>query len=99
MTDFFLLLFHTIALRPYVFVFLLVYMIGCSLHLGLKRALLFCVAGYSIAWLSEYSSIHNGIPYGYYFYIEQTKGREFWVFGVPLIDSWKYNGKLNKGII
>jgi putative membrane protein len=90
MQDFCLLLFHTIELRPYVFVFLLVYMIGCSLHLGLKRALLFCLAGYGIAWLSEYSSIHNGIPYGYYFYIEQTKGREIWVFGVPLIDSMSY---------
>src|SRR5208283_4233905 len=67
-----------------------VYMLGCSLHLGLKRALLFSMAGYSIAWLSEYSSIHNGIPYGYYFYIEQTRGREIWVLGVPLIDSMSY---------
>ena len=90
MADFLLLVLHTIALRPYVFVFLLVYMLGCSLHLGLKRALLFCVAGYGIAWLSEYSSIHNGIPYGYYFYIEQTKSREIWVLGVPLIDSMSY---------
>ncbi len=65
-------------------------MLGCSLHLGLKRALLFLMAGYSIAWLSEYSSIHNGIPYGHYFYIEQTKGREIWVLGVPLIDSMSY---------
>jgi putative membrane protein len=90
MADFLLLVLHTIALRPYVFVFLLVYMLGCSLHLGLKRALLFIMAGYGIAWLSEYSSIHNGIPYGYYFYIEQTKGREIWVLGVPLIDSMSY---------
>jgi hypothetical protein len=77
-------------LRPYVFVFLLIYLLGCSLHLGLKRALLFWIIGYGIAWLSEYSSIHNGIPYGYYFYIEQTKGREILVFGVPLIDSMSY---------
>jgi len=90
MADFLLLFLHTIALRPYVFVFLLVYMLGCSLHLGLKRALLFGMAGYGIAWLSEYSSIHNGVPYGYYFYIEQTKGREIWVLGVPLIDSMSY---------
>lgn len=90
MADFLLLVLHTVALRPYVFVFLLVYMLGCSLHLGLKRALLFSMAGYGIAWLSEYSSIHNGVPYGYYFYIEQTKGREIWVLGVPLIDSMSY---------
>jgi putative membrane protein len=90
MGEFLLLVLRTIALRPYVFVFLLVYMLGCSLHLGLKRALLFGIAGYGIAWLSEYSSIHNGIPYGYYFYIEQTRGMEIWVLGVPLIDSMSY---------
>jgi|SRR5208283_1381200 len=90
MTDFLLLLFHTIELRPYVFVFLLIYLLGCSLHLGLKRSLIFCVAGYGIAWLSEYSSIHDGLPYGDYFYIDQTKGNEFWVCGVPLFDSMSY---------
>jgi putative membrane protein len=60
------------------------------MHLGLKRALLFCAAGYLIAWLSEYSSIHNGIPYGHYYYLEQTKGQELWVFGVPFMDSLSY---------
>ena len=81
---------NTIVLRPYVFIFLLVYLLGCSLHLGVKRAVLFCIAGYLIAWLSEYSSIHNGIPYGHYYYIEHTKGRELWVLGVPFMDSLSY---------
>lgn len=80
----------TIVLRPYVFVFLLVYLIGCSLHMGLKRALLFGIAGYLIAWLSELFSIHNGFPYGYYYYIESTTGKEIWVLGVPLMDSISY---------
>ena len=57
---------------------------------GGKKGRFFCVTGYLIAWLSEYSSIHNGIPYGYYFYIEQTKGKELWVLGVPLMDSLSY---------
>jgi uncharacterized membrane protein len=90
MDLFFPLLLNTIALRPYVFLFLLVYLLGCSFHLGVKRALLFCVAGYIIAWVSEYSSIHNGIPYGYYYYIEHTKGEELWVLGVPFFDSLSY---------
>jgi uncharacterized membrane protein len=77
-------------MRPYVFVFLLVYLLGCSMHLGVKRAVIFCIAGYIIAWLSEYSSIHNGIPYGYYYYIDHTKGEELWVFGVPFFDSLSY---------
>ncbi|MCC6346071.1 MAG: carotenoid biosynthesis protein [Nitrospirales bacterium] len=80
----------TLFLRPYVFLFLLVYLVGCSLHLGLKRALLFCAAGYLIAWVSEYSSIHNGIPYGHYYYLDSTKGREIWVLGVPFMDSLSY---------
>lgn len=80
----------TLLLRPYVFLFLLVYLVGCSLHLGVKRAFLFCGAGYLIAWASEYSSIHNGIPYGYYYYLDSTKGRELWVLGVPFMDSLSY---------
>jgi uncharacterized membrane protein len=84
------LFFGTIVLRPYVFIFLTVYLIGCSLHLGLKRALLFGAAGYFITWLSEYSSIHNGFPYGLYYYIEHTRGQEVWVLGVPLMDSMSY---------
>jgi uncharacterized membrane protein len=81
---------NTIVMRPYVFVFLLIYLIGCSMHLGVKRAILFCITGYFIAWLSEYSSIHNGIPYGYYFYINYTEGKELWVMGVPFMDSLSY---------
>lgn len=81
---------NTIFLRPYVFVFFLVYFLGCAMHLGVKRAVLFGIAGYIIAWLSEYSSIHNGFPYGYYYYIEHTKGKEIWVMGVPLMDSVSY---------
>ncbi len=84
------LLGSTIALRPYVFVFLLVYLIGCSMHLGIKRSLLFLVCGYLIAWLSEYSSIHNGIPYGHYSYIDTTRDSELWVLGVPFMDSLSY---------
>ena len=80
----------TVFLRPYVFVFLAVYLVGCSLHMGMKRALLFAVAGYVIAWLSECSSIHNGFPYGRYYYLDGTRGKEIWVLGVPLMDSISY---------
>jgi len=85
-----MLLLSTIALRPYVLIFLLVYIVGCTLHLGLKRTILFAIAGYLLAWLSELSSIHNGFPYGSYYYIEHTRGQEIWVLGVPLMDSISY---------
>jgi uncharacterized membrane protein len=83
-------LLNTVLLRPYVFVFLAVYMLGCSMHFGLKRALTFGVFGYLVTWVSEFSSIHTGIPYGLYYYIESTKGYELWVFGVPFMDSLSY---------
>ena len=85
-----MLLISTIALRPYVFIFLLVYLVGCSMQFGLKRTFLFGFIGYFIAWLSELSSIHNGFPYGFYYYIEHTRGQEIWVLGVPLMDSISY---------
>lgn len=85
-----MLLLDTILLRPYVVVFLLIYVIGCSLHFGFKRMLLFGTIGYGIAWLSELCSIHTGFPYGSYYYIEETRGREIWVLGVPLMDSVSY---------
>jgi hypothetical protein len=56
----------------------------------MKRAFLFGIAGYFIALLSEYSSIHNGVPYGYYYYIGQTRGKEIWILGVPFMDSISY---------
>jgi putative membrane protein len=84
------LVLHTIILRPYFFLFFLTYLAGCTMHLGLIRALLFAVLGYSLAWLSEYSSIHTGIPYGLYHYIETTKGKELWVMGVPFMDSMSF---------
>jgi len=84
------LILGTVLLRPYVFIFLLVYFLGCSLHLGIKRAFFFCLAGYAVTWLSEYSSIHNGFPYGWYRYLDSTSALELWVFGVPLMDSLSY---------
>ena len=43
-----------------------------------------CNLGYALAWLSEYSSIHTGIPYGLYKYIETTRGRGTLGDGCPL---------------
>jgi uncharacterized membrane protein len=80
----------TIALRPYVFAFLAVYLVAAVLHLGWRKTLWFTLAGYLIAFLSEFSSIHIGIPYGWYYYIDATRDRELWVAGVPFFDSLSY---------
>jgi uncharacterized membrane protein len=83
-------LINTVVLRPYVFIFLAVYLVGCSMAFGIKRSLIFIVPGYLITWLSEFSSINTGIPYGSYFYTEYTKGYELFFFGVPFMDSLSY---------
>jgi uncharacterized membrane protein len=90
MSDFFRLLLGTIVLRPYVFAFLTVYLAAAASHVGWRRTLLFLPVGYIVAWLSEFSSIHWGFPYGDYFYIPNTVDQELWVFGVPFMDSLSY---------
>jgi len=90
MFDFCRLLLGTIVLRPYVFAFLAVFLAAAATHLGWRRTLFFLPLGYGLAWLSEYSSIHWGFPYGDYFYIPSTRDRELWVFGVPFMDSLSY---------
>ena len=88
--KFLLLLGGTLALRPYVFVFLGAYLWLATRHLGGGRTLAFLVLGYLIAWVAEFSSIHWGVPFGEYFYIPATVDRELWVAGVPFMDSLSY---------
>ncbi len=80
----------TVLLRPYVFVFLLVYIVAGLSQVGWKKTAAFLVAGYFIAFISEVSSIHNGFPYGLYHYIPATRDKELWIAGVPLMDSLSY---------
>ena len=90
MLKFLLLLGGTIALRPYVFVFLGAYLLLASLHLGAGRAVVFLALGYLISWAAELCAIHYGFPFGEYLYIPATRNRELWVAGVPLMDSLSY---------
>jgi uncharacterized membrane protein len=90
MSDLPRLLIGTVTLRPYVFAFLAVYLVAAAAQLGWKRTLAYLPLGYCIAWISEFSSIHWGFPYGDYFYIPTTIDRELWAFGVPFMDSLSY---------
>jgi uncharacterized membrane protein len=80
----------TVTLRPYVFVFLAVYLLLATWHLGLGRAAAFLALGYLISWAAEFCSIHFGFPFGEYLYIPTTVNRELWVAGVPFMDSLSY---------
>jgi len=81
------LLFSTIALRPYVFVFLGCYLAIAIVNFGMRTTVLFTLLTYAVAWACEWSSVHNGFPLGLYHYIPATRGREIWVLGVPFMDS------------
>lgn len=90
MSDLLSLAIGTLALRPYVFAFFASYLVAAVLHLGWRKTLWFTVVGYLIAFASEYSSINNGFPYGWYYYVETTRGQELWIAGVPFFDSLSY---------
>ncbi|NVN92420.1 MAG: carotenoid biosynthesis protein [Desulfuromonadales bacterium] len=90
MNEFFPITIGTVAMRPYVFAFFAAFLLACVPHVGWKRTLTFTVAGYLIAFGSEWLSINTGFPYGWYYYIETTKSSELWVAGVPFFDSLSY---------
>jgi len=80
----------TVSMRPYVFAFFAAYLIVSVPHLGWKRVTGFTVLGYLTAFLSEFSSINTGFPYGWYYYIDRTSSQELWLAGVPFFDSISY---------
>ncbi len=84
------LLIGTIMLRPYVFVYLAAFLFIGITNFGLRTTLIFAVLTYAIAWTCEFSSVHNGFPFGLYHYIDTTRDREIWVFGVPFMDSLSF---------
>lgn len=90
MDDFLNIAVGTVVMRPYVFAFFAAYLVAAVPHLGWKKTACFTVIGYLIAFLSEFSSINSGFPYGWYYYIETTKAKELWVAGVPFFDSLSY---------
>jgi putative membrane protein len=80
----------TITMRPYVFAFFGAYLLACVPHVGWRRTMTFTMAGYLIAFASEWLSINTGFPYGWYYYLDTTSSRELWVAGVPFFDSLSY---------
>mgnify|MGYP001258914746 CR=1 FL=1 len=91
MLDFFYLFFSTILFRPYVFIFLALYLVTAILQIGIARTLVFTLLAYCIAFLSEYSSTRTGFPYGFYSYIQTTIDKELWISNVPFMDSLSYS--------
>jgi uncharacterized membrane protein len=84
------LLAGTIALRPYVFVFLASFLFISIVNFGVRTTILFAILTYVVALACEWSSVHNGFPFGLYHYLDATRSRELWIFGVPFFDSLSF---------
>ncbi len=87
------LLLHTVWFRPYVFVFLAVFLAFAIPAWGWRRTLVYTAAGYGLALAAEHSSsLPNGwFPFGHYEYnSEPFLDKELWVAGVPFMDSLSF---------
>jgi len=89
--NFLSLLVGTVILRPYVFVFLAVFLFAGITSMGRARTAAFLFGTWVIAFLSEFSSTRNGFPYGWYHYTGNTRGQELFIFDVPFMDSLSYS--------
>src|SRR3989304_1714502 len=90
MTDVPRLLLGSLLLRPYVFAFLLLHLLGASALFGWRRTTAFTLIAWSVALAAAHSSIRTGFPFGWYYYIPGTADRELWIAGVPFFDSLSF---------
>ncbi|MFH1018041.1 MAG: carotenoid biosynthesis protein [Pseudomonadota bacterium] len=86
-----ILLWKTVLLRPYVFLFLAAFLAIAIPSMGLRRTLTFFIGTWILAFLSEFSSTRNGFPYGFYHYTGSTRGEELFISNVPFMDSLSYS--------
>ena len=89
--DLLLLLFKTIWFRPYVFVFLAAFLFSAIALVGWPRTWRFWLISWITAFLCEFSSTRNGIPFGWYFYNGSTVGQELYISNIPFMDSISFS--------
>jgi putative membrane protein len=88
--ELFRLLAGSFLLRPYVFVFLAAYLLAAVSRMGWARTGVFTAIAWTVAYLAEFSSTRNGLPFGLYHYIDVTRDRELWLGNVPFFDSLSF---------
>jgi putative membrane protein len=77
-------------LRPYVFGFLAAYLAVATVAWGWRRAVAFVGWAGGVAFVAEWSSTRNGVPFGLYHYTGATVGRELYLSNVPLFDPLSF---------
>jgi putative membrane protein len=85
------LLAGTVVLRPYVFVFLAVYLFAAVTKMGWPKTLAFTLVAWAVAYAAEFSSTRTGFPFGLYHYVDTTRDRELWLANVPFFDSLSFS--------
>lgn len=88
--EFFDLLLKTVIFRPYVFVFLAVFLFIASHLIGWRRTGYFMAITWIVAFICEFSSTRTGIPFGWYFYTGSTIGQELYIADIPFMDSLSF---------
>ena len=59
--------------------------------LGWSRTWRFWVISWITAFLCEFSSTRNGIPFGWYHYTGSTVGQELYLSNIPFMDSLSFS--------
>jgi uncharacterized membrane protein len=90
MMEFLSLLGKTIVLRSYVFLFLALALVIARFLMGRARTAFFFLVTWAVAFLCEFSSTRTGIPFGWYFYNDSTRGQELYISNVPFMDSLSF---------
>jgi putative membrane protein len=89
--DTFALFLKTIVFRPYVFVFLAAFLFAAIKLIGWPRTWRFWLISWATAFVCEFSSTRNGIPFGWYHYNGSTLGQELYFSNVPFMDSISFS--------
>jgi uncharacterized membrane protein len=89
--DLIILLYKTILFRPYVFVFLAAFLFAAIKLIGWPRTWQFWLISWATAFVCEFSSTRNGIPFGWYHYNGSTVGQELYFSNVPFMDSISFS--------
>lgn len=86
-----ILFLKTIALRPYVFIFLAAFLFSAIKLIGWPRTWRFWLITWLTAFICEFSSTRTGIPFGWYVYNGSTVDQELYFFDVPFMDSISFS--------
>ncbi|MCX5728895.1 MAG: carotenoid biosynthesis protein [Nitrospirae bacterium] len=75
----------TIIFRPYIFIFLAAFLFTAIQLIGWPRTWRFWLISWATAFVCEFSSTRNGIPFGWYHYNGSTVGQELYLSNIPFI--------------